>query len=126
MSNPSCNNQTQVYWNGTSFFSATAFFSDAALSSPSPDGFYAFGGFVREISNGILLAAVPCESCIIPCGDPFYFNGGSTGEYNIVLHFRDSRTSRCDAELRVAHFLLHVGEDVIEAEEYPTAEWIAV
>lgn len=81
----SCNNQLQVYWSGTSFFSATAFFSDAALSSPSPDGFYAFGGFVREISNGILLAAVPCESCIIPCGDPFYFNGGSTGEYNIVF-----------------------------------------
>ena len=79
----SCNNQLQVYWSGTSFLTATAFFSDPALTSPSPDGFYAFGAFVREIANGILLPAVPCESCVIPCGSPFNFGGGSTGEYNV-------------------------------------------
>lgn len=79
----SCNNQTQVYWNGTSFFSATAFFSDSALTTPSPDGWYAFGGMIRQILNGVLLSAVPCDSCVIPCGDPFIFGGGSTGEYNI-------------------------------------------
>ena len=79
----SCNNQTQVYWNGTSFFSATAFFSDSALTTPSPDGWYAFGGMIRQILNGVLLSAVPCDSCVIPCGDPFIFGGGLTGEYNI-------------------------------------------
>jgi len=83
MSNPSCNNQTQVYWNGTSFFSATAFFSDSTLTTPSLDGWYAFGGMIRQILNGVLLSAVPCDSCVIPCGDPFIFNGGGTGEYNI-------------------------------------------
>ena len=79
----SCNNQTQVYWNGTSFFAATAFFSDAALTTPSPDGWYAFGGMIRQISNGVLLSAVPCDSCVIPCGDPFIFGGGGTGKYTI-------------------------------------------
>lgn len=79
----SCNNQTQVYWNGTSFFSATAFFSDSALTTPSPDGWYAFGGMIRQISNGVLLSAVPCDSCVIPCGDPFIFGGGGTGKYTI-------------------------------------------
>lgn len=79
----SCNNQLQIHWSGTSFFTATAFFSNAALTTPAPDGFYAFGGFVREILNGVLLSAIPCESCVIPCGSPFNFGGGATGEYNI-------------------------------------------
>ena len=83
----SCNNQTQVYWNGISFFSATAFFSDAALTTPSPDGWYAFGSMIRQISNGVLLSAVPCDSCIIPCGDPIVFNSGSTGSYSLNISF---------------------------------------
>ncbi len=91
MSNPSCNNQTQVYWNGTSFFSATAFFSDSTLTTPSPDGWYAFGGMIRQILNGVLLSAVPCDSCVIPCGDPFIFNGGGTGKY--IINFGMGLTS---------------------------------
>tara|TARA_R110000851_G_scaffold117098_2_gene243643 strand:+ start:9849 stop:12155 length:2307 start_codon:yes stop_codon:yes gene_type:complete len=85
MPNPLCSNQTQVHWNGTSFFSATAFFSDAALTVPSPDGWYAFGGMIRQILNGVLLSAVACDSCVIPCGDPITFNGGSTGQYAIQI-----------------------------------------
>ena len=91
MPNPTCNNQTQVYWNGTSFFSATAFFSDSALTTPSPDGWYAFGGMIRQISNGVLLSAVPCDSCVIPCGDPFVFGGGGTGKY--IINFGMGLTS---------------------------------
>jgi hypothetical protein len=91
MPNPTCNNQTQVYWNGTSFFSATAFFSDSALTTPSPDGWYAFGGMIRQILNGVLLSAVPCDSCVIPCGDPFVFGGGGTGKY--IINFGMGLTS---------------------------------
>ena len=87
MSNPSCNSQTQVYWNGTSFFSATAFFSDSALTNPSPDGWYVFGGVVRQILNGVLLSAVPCDSCVIPCEDPITFGGGSGGAYTLNIGF---------------------------------------
>ena len=87
MSNPSCNSQTQVYWNGTSFFSATAFFSDSALTNPSPDGWYVFGGVVRQILNGVLLSAVPCESCVIPCEDPIVFPGGLGGQYTLNIGF---------------------------------------
>jgi len=87
MSNPSCNNQTQVYWNGTSFFSATAFFSNSALTTPSPDGWYVFGGVVRQILNGVLLSAVPCDSCVIPCEDPITFPGGLGGTYTLNIGF---------------------------------------
>ena len=82
-SNPQCNSTTQIFWNGTSFNTATAFFKDIALTLPASDGWYAFGLVVRQILNGVLLAPVPCDACVIPCGDPFIFSGGYTGSYTI-------------------------------------------
>lgn len=83
---PNCNSSTQLYWNGPSFVSATAFFTDPALTQPAADGWYAFGLVVRQVLNGVLLTAVPCNECVIPCGQPFIFNGGVTGQYTVLFN----------------------------------------
>lgn len=71
------------YFDGVNFSSATALYTDAALTSLAPDGFYSQNGIIRQQSNGILLNAQPCAACQTPCGSgvsasisnqPGYFN----------------------------------------------------
>lgn len=80
-----CNNAYTVYWAGTSFASAVQIYTDGNLNTVAPDGQYAVGGIVREMSGGILGAAQPCPTCLIPCGQPFNFSGGATGEYTVYF-----------------------------------------
>ena len=80
-----CNNAYTVYWAGTSFAAAVQIYTDGNLNTIAPDGQYAVGGIVREMSGGILGAAQPCPTCVIPCGQPFNFGGGATGEYTIYF-----------------------------------------
>ena len=42
------------YFDGVNFSSATALYTDAALTSLAPDGFYSQNGIIRQQSNGIL------------------------------------------------------------------------
>ena len=86
MANPQCNSSTQIFWNGPSFLSATAIFSDSGLTVPAADGWYAFGLIIRQVLNGVLLSPLPCDECVIPCGDPFVFNSGGIGEYKIQFN----------------------------------------
>jgi len=65
-----CNNQQTIFWEGLTFGSASQIFTDSALTSVAPDGFYSFGGTVRQMLNGNLLAPQSCTPCNIPCGNP--------------------------------------------------------
>jgi len=55
------------YINGPSLSSATTVFDDAALTTPSPNGFYSDGIVTREQVSGALLPEQICTAC---CSDP--------------------------------------------------------
>tara|TARA_R100000541_G_scaffold27447_1_gene36755 strand:+ start:5622 stop:6662 length:1041 start_codon:yes stop_codon:yes gene_type:complete len=57
------------YFNGTSFSTASAIYTNATLTTLAPDGFYSNAGIVRQQLNGILLNAQSCDSCAVACGD---------------------------------------------------------
>ena len=80
-----CNNAYTVYWAGTSFVSAAQIYTDGNLNTVAPDGLYSVGGIVREMAGGILGSPQPCPTCVLPCGQPFNWSGGGTGEYTIYF-----------------------------------------
>ena len=85
MNPTTCNNAYTVYWAGTSFTAAAQLYTDGNLNTVAPDGLYSVGGIVREMSGGSLGPPQPCTTCVLPCGQPFNFGGGATGEYTIYF-----------------------------------------
>ena len=75
----------QFFYAGNDFSTATMLYSDANLTTPAPDAWYSIGGIYRRLWNGLLLSPAPCPACVIPCGQPFNFGGGGTGEYTIYF-----------------------------------------
>lgn len=86
------------FLNGPTLSSATAVFTDAALSICAPDGFYSDGSIVREQVGCLLLPDVVCPSCAIPCntnisgagGKGIYYIDSNTGSSigAIVIRFQ--------------------------------------
>lgn len=64
------------YLNGPSLASATAVFSNAALTTLAADGFYSDGVISREQVSGALLPQQSCPSCATPCGETINASGG--------------------------------------------------
>lgn len=62
--------QSTYYLNGASLSSATAVFTDAALTTCAPDGYYREGSIVRELFNCVLLPPQTCPLCADACGGP--------------------------------------------------------
>jgi hypothetical protein len=56
---------TTYYLNGPSLVTATAIFTDAALTICAADGYYSDGSFVRQLSGCVLISDVSCPSCCI-------------------------------------------------------------
>lgn len=56
------------YLNAPSLGSATAVFTNAALTVCAPNGFYSDGIISRELVDCVLLPQQTCPSCSIPCG----------------------------------------------------------
>ena len=56
--------QGTYYFDTASFSSATAIFTDEALSICAPDGRYSDNAIVREQVNCVLLPAQTCPSCV--------------------------------------------------------------
>ena len=53
------------------FADATAVYTDEALTTLAPDGFYQMGGATaRQQISGVLKPAEPCPSCVKPSPDP--------------------------------------------------------
>lgn len=71
-----------VFLNGPTLSSSTAVFTDAALTTCAPDGFYSDGSVVREQVDCVLLPPVICPSCTTPCNTNI-IGEGSEGVYYI-------------------------------------------
>jgi hypothetical protein len=67
---------SSYYLNAPSLGSATAVFTDEALSVCAPDGFYSNGSIVREQVGCVLLPQQTCPSCATPCGETINASGG--------------------------------------------------
>jgi hypothetical protein len=63
------------YLNGPSLGSATAVFTNAALTVCAANGFYSDGVIVREQVSCVLLPQQTCPSCSVPCGGTINANG---------------------------------------------------
>jgi len=63
------------YLNAPSLGSATAVFTNAALTVCAPNGFYSDGIISRELVDCVLLPQQTCPSCTIPCGDSISADG---------------------------------------------------
>lgn len=55
------------YLDGNDLSSSTAVYTDAYLTTLAPDGWYSFGGIVREQVSGVLQPVIQCPSCANPC-----------------------------------------------------------
>jgi hypothetical protein len=64
---------TTYYINGPTLSSSTAVFTDAAMTTCAPNGYYADGPIVRQQVGCVLLPEQECPSCGVDCG--FIFNG---------------------------------------------------
>lgn len=74
------------YLNGPSLASATNIYSDAALTTPAPDGFYSEGGLYRESIGGVLGALNTCESCVASCPVTMNSNMAGPGFYTLEVN----------------------------------------
>jgi hypothetical protein len=63
------------YLNAPSLGSATAVFTNAALTVCAPNGFYSDGFISRELVDCVLLPQQICPSCSIPCGETISEDG---------------------------------------------------
>jgi hypothetical protein len=63
------------YLNAPSLGSATAVFTNAALTVCAPNGFYSDGIISRQQVDCVLLPQQTCPSCSIPCGGTITANG---------------------------------------------------
>ena len=75
---------SSYYLNAPSLGSATAIFTDNALSICAPDGFYSNGSIVREQVGCVLLPQQTCPACATPCGETINASGAQ-GVYLIDL-----------------------------------------
>ena len=64
------------YLNAPSLGSATAVFSNAALTTLAANGFYSDGVISREQVSGVLLPQQNCPTCATPCGESINASGG--------------------------------------------------
>ena len=67
---------SSYYLNAPSLGSATAIFTDNALSICAPNGFYSNGSIVREQVDCVLLPQQTCPACATPCGATINASGG--------------------------------------------------
>lgn len=72
---------SSYYLNAPSLGSATAVFTDEALTTCAPDGFYSNGSIVREQVECNLLPQQTCPSCATPCGTSI----SASGEQGVYL-----------------------------------------
>ncbi len=80
----------QLYINSSSFATATAVFTDQALTTLAPDGFYSLDGIVREQVSGVLQQTGVCEACSPNCGEEIVYIINTQGEYTYEAYLGDS------------------------------------
>jgi hypothetical protein len=72
---------TTYYINGPTLSSSTAIFTDAAMTTCAPDGYYADGPVVRQQVDCVLLPEQECPFCGINCADALFEGPVNQGVY---------------------------------------------
>lgn len=102
---------SSYYLNAPSLGSATAVFTNAALSVCAADGFYSDGVIVREQVDCVLLPQQTCPSCATPCGETINASGGQ-GIYLLDL---ETGTTVSDVGAVIVRFNPYTVPDGIRA-----------
>jgi hypothetical protein len=63
------------YLDAPSLSTATVVYSNAALTTVAANGYYSDGAIMRQQLGGVLLPAVICPACAVPCGSTISANG---------------------------------------------------
>jgi hypothetical protein len=72
------------FLDGTSLLDSTTVYINSALTIPASDGYYSDGISIRQQLSGLLLPAIPCPSCGLPCNTGADFSGDE-GEYRMTI-----------------------------------------
>ncbi len=91
---------SSYYLNAPSLGSATAVFTDEALTTCAPDGFYSNGSIVREQVECTLLPQQTCPSCATPCGTSI----SASGEQGVYLLDLDTGSTSGDVGAVIVRF----------------------
>jgi hypothetical protein len=78
------------YINGPTLSSSTAIFTDAAMTTCAPDGYYADGPIVRQQVDCVLLPAQECPLCGVDCEDAFFEGPVNEGVYYMSVRLGSS------------------------------------
>lgn len=76
---------SNYYLNGATLTTSTHVYTDAALTTPAPNGFYAADGIYREATGGtgLLGPVLVCDGCVSTCPITITSSMTSTGLYRI-------------------------------------------
>lgn len=77
---------TTYYINGPTLSSSTAIFTDAAMTTCAPNGYYADGPIVRQQVDCVLLPEQECPFCGIDCGDALFEGPVNQGVYYMSVY----------------------------------------
>jgi hypothetical protein len=77
---------TTYYINGPTLSSSTAVFTDAAMTTCAPDGYYADGPIVRQQVGCVLLPPQECPFCGVDCGESFFDGPVNQGVYYMSVN----------------------------------------
>ena len=91
---------SSYYLNAPSLGSATAVFTDAALSVCAANGFYSDGVIVREQVDCVLLPQQTCPACATPCGTTI----NASGNQGIYLLDLETGTTVSDVGAVIIRF----------------------
>ena len=73
------------YINSDSFLTATSIYTDAALTTFAPDGYYKDCGVVRYLTSGVLGDTVACPSCAGDCDTTYTMSEQGVYSFNVEL-----------------------------------------
>lgn len=73
------------YYDGTDFAGSTSIYTDSALNTVAPDGWYSLNGLSRRMLNGILEQALACLGCASPCSVTPSANNAGGGLYKATI-----------------------------------------
>jgi hypothetical protein len=102
---------SSYYLNAPSLGSATAVFTDAALSVCAANGFYSDGVIVREQVDCVLLPQQTCPACATPCGTTI----NASGNQGIYLLDLETGTTVSDVGAVIIRFNPQAVPDGIRA-----------
>lgn len=73
------------YINAPTLVQATSVFTDAAMTTFAPDGWYSDGVTSRELVSGVLLSSQTCPNCVLACDSQLINNSIDSGYFNINI-----------------------------------------